>query len=469
MPETVGEKWELGVTVRDIGRRTFIRTTGVGAMSLGMALAGCSGPGPGPIERRKNVLFISVDDLNDWVGFLAGHPQVVTPGLDALAARSTVFNRAYCAAPVCSPSRASTLSGLTPQNTGVFFLSQTFASVNGDKPLVDDMFRAAGYRTARVGKVDHIGELYLAPLPGRPPFNNLDCPEPGSDGAFDWLAVDEPDDQMPDYRYAQGGIDFLDGHTGDEPFFLSVGFVLPHVGWWAPKRFYDLYPLDTLVIPTPPVDDLDDLGVAGRAIAHQQEHHACITGQGLWAEAVQAYLASISWIDTQVARLVQHLDQSRHAEDTLVVLWSDHGFHLGEKFHWQKLALWERSTRVPVLIREPGQARERRVDNIVSLCDLAPTVLDYCGVDPAYAMDGRSLVPLLHGTDVAWEDRVLTTKDQHNHAIRTPEWRYIRYWNGERELYNEVNDPDEHYNLAGLAEYEALMAELDAYMPPPRA
>lgn len=109
------------------------------------------------------------------------------------------------------------------------------------------------------------------------------------------------------------------------------------------------------------------------------------------------------------------------------------------------------------------------MDNIVSLCDLAPTVLDYCGVDPAYAMDGRSLVPLLHGTDVAWEDRVLTTKDQHNHAIRTPEWRYIRYWNGERELYNEVNDPDEHYNLAGLAEYEALMAELDAYMPPPRA
>jgi arylsulfatase A-like enzyme len=194
--------------------------------------------------------------------------------------------------------------------------------------------------------------------------------------------------------------------------------------------------------------------------------HNCITRQGLWADAVQAYLASISWTDSQLGRLIAALDASPHADNTIVVLWSDHGFHLGEKFHWHKLALWERATRVPLLVRSAGQTAGTSIGACVSLRDLAPTLLAACGVTPAYPMDGRDLGPLLAQPDRAWDHPVLTTKDQHDHAIRTPRWRYIRYASGERELYDEHADPGELNNLSGQAVHEAVMAQLDALMPP---
>jgi arylsulfatase A-like enzyme len=234
----------------------------------------------------------------------------------------------------------------------------------------------------------------------------------------------------------------------------------------VPQRFFDMYPKETLQLPPAPPDDLDDLGPAGKAIALQYNFHQCITGQNLWADAVQAYLASISWADTQLARLIAALDASAYKDNTIVVVWSDHGFHLGEKFHWHKLALWERATRVPLLIRLPGQAARADVDALVSLRDLAPTLLERCNVTPAYAMDGRSLNPLLSDPDTAWDHPVLTTKDQHDHAIRSADWRYIRYASGERELYDEKADPGELHNLAGDGRYESVMAQLDALMPP---
>jgi arylsulfatase A-like enzyme len=227
-----------------------------------------------------------------------------------------------------------------------------------------------------------------------------------------------------------------------------------------------MYPKATLQLPPAPPDDLDDLGPAGKATALAFNFHQCITGQNLWADAVQAYLASISWVDTQLARLIAALDASAYADNTIVVLWSDHGFHLGEKFHWHKLALWERCTRVPMLIRTPGQVAGQTVEACVSLRDLTPTLLDYCSVSPAYAMDGLSLKPLLANPNLAWDHPVLTTKDQHDHAIRTPDWRYIRYASGEHELYDENADPGEFHNLASNSQYDAVMAQLDALMPP---
>jgi len=434
--------------------------------ALAAVMPGCGGQGGAPIPDGPNVLFIAIDDLNDWVGFLGGHPQVQTPAMDALAARSTVFTRAYCNAPVCSASRASVLSGLSVQNTHVYYHDQTFEGVNPGKKQLDDMFEDAGYLRQRYGKVDHMFSTHVEqPLPSPMPYANKVCPEPLGEGAFDWGPAPSGDEAQPDFQYAQSGIDFL-AASHDRPFFLSVGFARPHVGWYVPQRYFDLYPKDTLVLPPAPPDDLDDLGPAGKAIALQDDFHQCITSQQLWADAVQAYLASISWVDTQVGRLIAALDASAYASDTVVVLWSDHGFHLGEKFHWHKLALWERATRVPLLIRAPGQAAQAQVDACVSLQDLAPTLLERCSVPSAYAMDGRSLNPLLVDPHLAWDHPVLTTKDQHDHAIRTPDWRYIRYASGERELYDERADPGELRNLSGDGQHETIMAQLDALMPP---
>ncbi len=446
-----------------MNRRDVLRLAALSAV-----MPGCGGGQSGPVasETTPNVLFIAVDDLNDWVGFLGGHPQVQTPAMDALAARSTVFKRAYCSAPLCSPSRASVLSGLSVQNTGVYDDEHTFRGVNPGKRQLDDMFAAAGYTPQRYGKVDHVYSTHVdQPLPAPMPHANQVCPAPLGEGAFDWGPAPGDDAAQPDYQYAQSAIDFL-ARPHDRPFFLSVGFDRPHVGWYVPQRFFDLYPRDGIVLPPAPPDDLDDLGPAGRAVALQFDFHECITSQHLWADAVQAYLASITWADSQVGRLIAALDASAHAGNTLVVLWSDHGFHLGEKFHWHKLALWERATRVPLLIRQPGQSSRSDVEACVSLCDLAPTLLDRCGIKPAYAMDGLSLKPLLANPTMAWDHPVLTTKDQHDHAIRTRDWRYIRYASGERELYDENADPGELNNLAGNGQHDALMAQFDALMPP---
>lgn len=408
---------------------------------------------------------IAIDDLNDWVGFLKGHPQVKTPHLDALAARSTVFERAYCSAPTCTSSRASINTGLSVENTGVWSEDQTFSSVNPGKPQIWGALTAAGYTTALYGKVDHNFTLGPQPYPSTVlPYANKQCAAGPGPGAFDWGPTQGPDADHPDYRFAQQGIDFLNT-TSASKFFLAVGFVRTHVGWYVPKRFFDMYPKESLILPEVPSDDLADIGPAGTALALRYNFHDCITRQNLWADAVQAYLASISWVDEQVGRLLAALDASPHAATTSVVLWSDHGFHLGHKFHWMKQALWEQSTRVPFLIRRPGQTASVRQSQVVSLLHVTPTILDYCSAPPLYALDGVSLRPLLENPGAAWNRPALTTHDRYDQAVRDSRWRFIRYATGERELYDEQADPSEYRNLASDPTYASVMAQLETYMP----
>lgn len=452
-------------------RRALLQWAGAAA-----TLGGCGGgtssappsPPPPPSGSHTNVLMIAIDDLNDWVGFLGGHPQVRTPAMDALAARGTVFEHAYCTAPVCSASRAGALTGLSVQSTGVWNLDQTFSSVNPGKPMLHTMLAGAGYDVGLFGKVDHQFTLGTQPYPsGTQPYANAQCYSSLGPGAFDWGPVDGADSDHPDWRYAQSGIDFLAKASTARPFYLAVGFVRTHVGWYVPRRFFDMYPKESLTLPGAPAGDLDDIGPAGRALALKWNFHDCITRQDLWADAVQGYLASISWVDSQIARLIAALDASPHAANTLVVLWSDHGFHLGEKFHWHKQALWEHTTRVPFLIRRPGQTAAVRQSACVSLADMTPTILDYARATPAYAMDGQSLRPLMDNPAQPWTRPVLTTQDQYNFAIRTPDWRYIRYGSGaERELYDVRTDAQELTNLASRPDLQAVMTDLDRYMPP---
>lgn len=411
---------------------------------------------------------IVLDDLNDWVGFMAGHPQVKTPNLDALAARSHQFMRAYCTAPACAPSRAGALSGLSVQSTGVIDNSTSFKSVNPSKRLFDEMLSGKGYHSRRYGKIDHTiiaDSNFPQPLPTVTPYSNKKCAPANDSGAFDWGPAPGLDSDQPDYLYAQQAIDFLAAEPTTKPFCLSVGFIRTHPGWYVPQRFFDMYPLDSIIVPNVPADDLADVGAIGTSYALKHNFYQCIIGQSLWADAVRGYLASISWVDEQIGRLVSALDASAHAKNTMVVLWSDHGFHLGEKFHWQKLALWEHATRVPCLIRMPNQSIGVRHTACVSLADLAPTILAQCGVSSDYAMDGQSLLPLISNPSRTWDRPALTTLDGVHHALRTPQWRYIRYASGERELYDEVADPEELVNLAGQAGYNSLMADFDSQLP----
>ena len=457
-----------------INRRRLLQAVGATALPT---LTSCGRDGntttPTP-STRPNVLFISIDDLNDWVGFLGGHPQVMTPNLDKLAARSTVFERAYCTAPLCSPSRAGALSGLSVQSTQVYDNKATFRSVNPNKPQVDDALAGQGYKTARFGKIDHLYQEVEQPMsPPQPdaPYSNPYCPLQKGLGGLDWGPAPGGDEVQPDYVYAQQGIDFINAYqkNSSQPFFLSVGFVRAHFGWWLPQRFFDMYPaIDKIHLPYVYAQDLDDLGSRGRSIALDLNVHACMTAHdGLWASAVRAYLASITWVDTQVGRLLDALEASPHANNTVIVLWSDQGNHLGEKLHWNKLALWEHATRVPFVISLPKQNQTQRVSFPVSLRDMVPTIYEMCQAQAPYPMDGRSLVPLLQDPSKTWDYPVLTTLNQHDHAIRTRDWRYIRYINNERELYDERSDSEELYNLAADPAYATLIAELDSLMPPP--
>ena len=456
-------------------RRTFLRLTAISA-----TLAGCGGGSDGPpLATGPNVLVLVIDDLNDWVGYL-GNTQVRTPNIDRLAARATAFTRNYCNDPLCGPSRSSAWSGLAVQDTKVFDNFTSLQDVNPTAILLPDWMARHGYEVASYGKVNHVYAAITEPVPAVQPASNLVCsgyPLAPTDGLFDWGALDVDDSVMPDYQYAQEGIDFINkAHT--QPFMLNVGFVRTHVAFYVPQKYVDMFPIASVQVPDVPADDLADIPPVGQQIALFQNAQSCITGQGLWAQAVQYYLASIAFVDTQVGRVLDALDASPHADNTIVVLWSDNGFHLGQKFHWHKQALWEQTTRVPLLIRSPGQTAGTRVDSAVSLIDTMPTLLGMTGVPAPYTLAGRSLQPLLADATTAWDHPVLMTnavmdaKNQFatgvfDYAVRTNQYRYIRYRDRTTELYDDLADSSEFTNLASQPAYASLIASLDALMPSP--
>jgi arylsulfatase A-like enzyme len=463
----------------DLERRRFLDHLKWIALSSGV-IAGCGGNGSSSAARpgSPNVLAIVIDDLNDWVGFLQTNPQVKTPNMDALAARSTVFRRHYCNAPLCNPSRSSLWSGLSVQNTRVFDNNTSLRSVAPQAVTLPDYLAANGYASSLYGKVYHTYNMVQEPYPPQIPDRNLVCsgyPTMVTEGLFDWGGMAVDDSQMPDYTYTQEGIDFLANASTSKPFFLGVGLVRTHVAWYVPQKWLDMFPLDSIQLPVVPADDLADIPPEGQALALTFNYYNCIKDHGKWAEAVQAYLASIAFVDSQVGRLLAALDASPHADNTIVVLFSDNGFHLGQKFHWHKEALWELTTRVPLVIRSPGQAAGATVDSAVSLVDLYPTLMDLCQLPGPYALDGNSLAPLLADPTLPWDKPVLMTNTEEDtagnanglfdYAVRNNQYRYIQYHAGGRELYVEATDPDEFTNVAADPQYAGVIASLAAYIP----
>jgi len=454
-------------------RRRFLLTTLGGAAAGLAACRGLRGARGQATASKPNVLFIAIDDLNDWVGCLGGHPDTRTPNIDRLGARGVIFERAYCTAPACNPSRASLMTGVRPSTSGVYHNAQPWMPVMPNAFTLQEAFKAAGYTVLGRGKIYHGGrgpgyfcprgwDEYIAkgadPAPPKRPVNGIP-----NTAHFDWGPVDAPDEQMDDFRVATWVSQQL-GRKHDKPFFLACGFFRPHLPWYVPKKYFDRFPLDKVTLPNVNENDLDDVPPIGRQIARPQGDHRKVVEHHQWRQAVRGYLASISFCDTMVGKVLDALDRSPYAKNTIIVLWGDHGWHLGEKLHWRKFALWEEATHAPLIFAVPGLTKPGgRCPRTVSFLDIYPTLVELCGLHaPEKQLEGVSLAPLLKDPIARWDRPAVTTYGKDNHSVRTEKWRYIRYRDGTEELYDEVKDPLEWTNLAGkpgLADVKKRLAQ----------
>ncbi|GIW95633.1 MAG: iduronate-2-sulfatase [Pirellulaceae bacterium] len=419
---------------------------------------------------KPNVLFIAIDDLNHWVGHLGRHPQARTPNLDRLASQGVSFSRAYCAAPACNPSRAALMSGRRPSSTGCYLNSQDWRPAIPETQLLNSHFARAGYVVWGAGKIYHgpqdrggHWDDYFAGHGGRL-VRHPEAPDDGV-GGIKFYPLANPDEEMPDYQVVDFGIQKL-REKHDRPFFLAIGLYKPHMPFAVPKKWFDMFPLDSIELPPYREDDLEDVPSAGRRMARPEGDHRAILSSGRWREAVRAYLATIAFADAQVGRLLDALDQSQYRDNTIVVLWSDHGWSLGEKSHWRKFALWEEPTRSVLIWRVPGlTAAGQQCHRTVDFLCVYPTLCELAGLDRPEHLEGRSIVSLLKDPQAPWELPAITTYGRGNHTVRTEAWRYIRYANGDEELYNEMADPFEYQNLAGRSDYAAIKQELARWLP----
>jgi arylsulfatase A-like enzyme len=440
--------------------------------------------------EKPNVLFIAVDDLNDWIGCLGGHPQTKTPNLDRLAASGVLFTNAYCPAPSCNPSRTAIFSGRPPHRSGLYQNMQKLRDVMPEEELIPRHFSRHGYWSAGSGKMLHYvidpvswDDYYPAkekddPFP--PTFHpakrpvSLPVGGPWQYSETDWTALDVSDETFGGDWLVTKWIGEQLQRTHDKPFFLACGIYRPHEPWFVPKKYFEPFPLESIQ-PGPGYKpgDLDDIPPAGQKIARNR-YFPHIQKHGQWKQGIQAYLASIHFADAMLGRVLDALDKSPHRDNTIVVLWSDHGWHLGEKEHWQKFTGWRIGSRVPLMIRvpagAPGLPAGTRPGGVcqspVNLVDLYRTLTDLCALPGKPGISPNSLVPLLRDPAAPWPHPAITHLDHpENLAISTRRWRYIHYKGGEEELYDIETDPHEWTNLAGDPAHAARLIEMRAMKP----
>ncbi|MFI4876155.1 MAG: sulfatase [Blastopirellula sp. JB062] len=428
---------------------------------------------------KPNILFIAIDDQNDWIGCLEGHPQIQTPHIDGLAARGTLFTNAHCQAPLCNPSRTSLMTGLRPSTTGIYGLAPWFRNVETLRELVSlpQYLRRHGYAAYSTGKIYHGGygrrphkddefdQLGPAASVGaKPPQKLVDTPNPHP--LVDWGVFPHADEEKGDYRVASWAVETLRSQP-KQPFFLSVGFFLPHVPCYATQKWFDLYPEDEVQLPPYMRQDRDDVPRFSWYLHWKlpEPRQKYLVESGQWRNLVRSYLACTSFVDAQVGRVLAALEQQGYADNTVVVLWSDHGWHLGEKGITGKNSLWDRSTRVPLIFAGPGVAIGGKSAESVELLDIYPTLIELCGLPAKSNLDGISLVPQLQNAAAQRKRPAMTTHNPGNHAVRTKRWRYVRYADGSEELYDMQADPHEINNLAGKVELAGVRKELSAWLP----
>jgi len=420
-------------------------------------------------QNKPNVLFIAVDDLNAWVGHLGRNPQAQTPNIDRLASRGVTFSKAYCAVPACEPSRCALMSGQRPWTSACYSNGDNWRSRVPEGQQLNAQFLKAGYHVAGAGKIYH-GDTYF-PSEWTEYFDSKGLTSAGKgvakdEGFHEPVAHDLKDEDLMDWQVVNWCIEQLNQDHGGKPFFVACGLHKPHLPFVVPKKYYDQFPLETIQLPPHREDDLNDVPPAGVKMARPEGDHAKFLESGRWRAAIQSYLASCAYTDMNVGRLLDALDKSPAKDNTIIVFWGDHGWSFGEKQHWRKFALWEEPTRAPLIWVAPGVTKaggvcERPVDFMTifpTLCELANLPV------PAY-VEGPSAVSLLKDPKAAWDHVAITTHGYMNHAVRDERWRYIRYANGDEELYDHAADPYEWTNQAANAEFASVKSGLMAKLP----
>jgi arylsulfatase A-like enzyme len=464
-------------------RRQFLKLITAGAAVPSLTHAGCAN-NPGK-PKKYNVLFLAVDDLNDWVGCLGGHPQAKTPNIDRLAKKGILFEQAYCAAPLCNPSRTAVMTGLNPSTTGIYGNKAWFRDHPKYKNWVTipQYFRKHGYAAWTGGKIYHQAHGKFSdqiawdrqystrtgtpsPLAKKRYVHGMKFSNPIQQRLIDWAPIAQGDKETNDWKTADLAAKFLK-QARDKPFFLGCGIYRPHLSWYAPKKYFDMHPLDKIQLPERKEDDLDDIPPIGRRMAGKS--FDIIRTRGQWKKAVQGYLAACSFADACVGRVLDALETSPHRDNTIVVLWGDHGYHIGEKNHFSKSALWEETSRTPLIIYAPGVSKPARCKRTVGLIDLYPTLIDLCGLPARSDLDGRSIAPLVRDPQKEWAYPALITHSPHwygaNHAIHSERYHYIRYRDGGEELYDNQADPHGWKNLADDPKHTGAKAKLKKWLP----
>ncbi len=447
--------------------------------------------------KKPNVVFIAIDDQNDWVGAFGGHPLAKTPHIDRLAARGTAMLNAHCQAPLCNPSRTSLLLGLRPTTTGIYGLAPWFRTLPEwkDRVSLPQHFAANGYRTLAAGKIYHGGtgggggggkakgkakapgapdavkEFHVTgPTPGvgvRPPAKLIGPTPMGNNPLMDWGVFPHKDEDKGDYQVASWAVDQIKSAPKDQPFFLAAGFFLPHVPSYATQKWFDLYPDDDSVLPKIKRDDRDDTPRFSWYLhwSLPEPRLKWVEENKQWRNLVRSYLACTSFVDAQVGRVMAALEEAGIADNTIIVLWGDHGWHLGEKGITGKNTLWDDGTRVPLIFAGPGVTKGGRSRQPAELLDIYPTLAELCSLPARRDLEGLSLVPQLKNAATRRDRPAITSHNQGNHGVRSERWRYIRYADGSEELYDTRNDPNEWTNVVARPEHAAVIAQHRAWLP----
>ena len=479
------------------------------------SVGGCKQSSPLVIDQ-PNILLISIDDLNNWIEPLGGHPQAQTPNLTSFAQEAVTFRRSYTVSPSCNPSRTALMTGKLPWETGLYTNSQNWREIVGDEQVIPQYFQEQGYFAAGAGKIYHANmpdprswndyfpnkieqmPKYWLPVQDSvtgvksfaltdneiredfptgvsmvmPPFKGMYL-------AFDFAPLPVETEQTGDYSSVQWISEQLK-KKHDKPFFLAAGLYRPHLPWYVPQKYFDKFPLEDIQLPESMAGDLDDVPVLGQKVARNGYHERVLESDN-WKKAVQGYLASINYADELVGKLLSDLAQSEYADNTIVVIFSDHGWQLGEKEHWRKFGLWEDVLNTVLMVKVPkgipglpeGNYAGGVSDRNVSLVDIFPTLTELIGKEPKPGLSGHSLVPLLQQPDAEWAYPVVSSMDDNKFSVMLDNWHLIQYESSadeanQFELYNLTDDPKAWTNLASDAQCQSKIEPMASFIPSER-